>query len=155
MLIDEVQSFASDFINIKSFRNSIRKAKIREAYRTLTGKEIKVSCSTCYIEALLFIVNSKPMATHNYELKRGVLLEAFGDASKTCTNDTLTDELAVWYLTNQPEKIIYFSKLPDVIPPKEVPHIVIIPPKMEPVSEIINEVLNNEPKKRVVEKTKK
>lgn len=155
MLIDEVQSFARDFINIKSFRNSIRKAKIREAYRTLTGKEIKVSCSTCYIEALLFIVNSKPMATRNYELKRGVLLEAFGDASKTCTNDTLTDELGEWYLKNQPETIIYFSKHPESIPLMNIPHIVIIPPKMETVSKIINEVLNNEPKKRIVKKTNK
>lgn len=60
----------------------------------------------------MLIINSQPMASRNYELKRGVLLQAFGDASKTCTNDTITDELAEWYLKNQPEKIIYFSKLP-------------------------------------------
>jgi hypothetical protein len=121
MIIDDVQSFARDFINIKSFRTSTRKTKIREAYRLLTGKEIKVSCSTCYIEALLFIVNSKPMAAKNYELKRGVLLQAFGDASKTCTNDTLTDELAEWYLKNQPEKIIYFSRLPAGMKAEQTP----------------------------------
>jgi len=121
MIIDDVQSFARDFINVKSFRTSTRKAKIREAYRLLTGKEIKVSCSTCYVEALLLIVNSQPMATRNYELKRGVLLEAFGDASKTCTNDTITDELAEWYLKNQPETIIYFSKLPPWIKVVETP----------------------------------
>ena len=112
MIIDEVQSFARDFINFKSFRTSGRKAKIREAYKALTGDNIRVSCSTCYIEALMLIINSQPMASRNYELKRGVLLEAFGDASKTCTNDTLTDELAEWYLTNHPEKKIYFAKMP-------------------------------------------
>jgi hypothetical protein len=112
MIIDDVQSFSRDFINFKSFRTSGRKAKIREAYKLLTGKNFRVSCSTCYIEALMLIVNSQPMASRNYELKRGVLLQAFGDASKTCTNDTLTDELAEWYMKNQPEKIIYFSKLP-------------------------------------------
>ena len=125
MIIDDVQSFSRDFINFKSFRTSERKAKIREAYKLLTGKNIRVSCSTCYIEALLLIVNSQPMATRNYELKRGVLLQAFGDASKTCTNDTLTDELAEWYLKNQPEKIVYFSKLP---PWLQVLHTPEIPP---------------------------
>jgi hypothetical protein len=112
MIIDDVQSFARDFINFKSFRTSERKSQIRQAYKLLTGKNIRISCSTCYIEAVLLIFNSQPMATRNYELKRGVLLQAFGDASKTCTNDTLTDELAEWYLKNQPEKIVYFSKLP-------------------------------------------
>jgi hypothetical protein len=117
MIIDDVQSFSRDFINFKSFRTSGRKAKIREAYKLLTGKNIRISCSTCYIEALLLIVNSQPMASRNYELKRGVLLQAFGDASKTCTNDTITDELAEWYLKNQPEKIVYFSKLPSGMQP--------------------------------------
>ena len=121
MLIDEVQRFARDFINVKSFRTSSRKAKIREAYTLLTGEKIKVSCSTCYIEALLLIVNSKPMATRNYELKKGVLLEAFGDASKTCTNDTITDELGDWYMANQPEKIIYFERTRSVPPPVAQP----------------------------------
>ena len=153
MIIDEVQSFARDFINFTSFRTSTRKAKIREAYTILTGDKIRVSCSTCYIEALLLIVNSKPMATRNYELKRGVLLEAFGDASKTCTNDTLTDELAVWYLTNQPEKIIYFSKVPSNHPtaPAVPQNIVIIPPK-DMATELIEQVL--EPKKKQVKAKK-
>jgi hypothetical protein len=124
MIIDEVQRFARDFINVKAFRTSRRRAKIREAYTLLTGEKIKVSCSTCYIEALLLIVNSKPMATRNYELKRGVLLEAFGDASKTCTNDTITDELGDWYMKYHPEKIVYFARVPGkptaTVVPKEI-----------------------------------
>lgn len=156
MLVDEIQSFARDFINIKSFRTSKRKAKIREAYKTLTGDDIKLSCNTCYIEALLTIINSKPMATRNYELKKGVLLQAFGDASKTCTNDTLTDELAQWYLKHYPEKAIFFSKIPAQTVIRVVePEIKIIPPtKEEPpvelgieADELIKSV-TQEPKKR-------
>ena len=157
MLIDEVQSFARDFINFKEFRTSGRKAKIREAYTLLTGEKIKVSCSTCYIEALLLIVNSKPMATRNYELKKGVLLEAFGDASKTCTNDTITDELGDWYMANQPEKIIYFERTRSVPPPIVQPRITIIPPTEKVVekdmgAELMEQVL--EPKKKQVKAKK-
>jgi hypothetical protein len=155
MLIDEVQSFARDFINFKSFRTSQRKAKIREAYKNLTGESIRVSCNTCYIEALLIIVNSKPMATRNYELKKGVLLEAFGDASKTCTNDTITDELGDWYMAHQPEKIIYFERVRSAPAPIVQPRITIIPPaKVEPdmAKELMDQVL--EPKKKQVKAKK-
>lgn len=138
MLIDEVQSFARDFINVKSFRTSSRKAKIREAYKSLTGENIKITCNTCYIEALFKIINSKPMATRNYELKKGVLLQAFGDASKTCTNDTLTDELAEWYLKHYPEKAIFFSRVPSAPIPE--PSVRVIPPtiKIIPTQEVAN-----------------
>ncbi|MCJ7447899.1 MAG: hypothetical protein MUO72_09410 [Bacteroidales bacterium] len=113
------------------------------------------------------------MATpKGYELKRGVLLQAFGDASKTCTNDTLTDELGDWYMANQPEKVIYFSRLPatPVIPPS----VVIIPPTFHPIKEkipeekkeqmpeintkliadVLNAVSGAEPKKEIIEPVK-
>jgi hypothetical protein len=133
MLFDEVHSFARDFINEPSFRTYTRKKKIKEAYFLLTGEKIKTSCSTCYVEALLKIINStKVMTPKGYELKKGVLLQAFGDASKTVTNDTLTDEIAEWYLTNQPEKIIYFSKVGTMTIPSAPPaNITIIQPKKE------------------------
>lgn len=96
------------------------------------------------------------MATPNYQLKKGVLLQAFGDASKTCTNDTLTDELAKWYLENYPEKIIYFDRIPTsaIIPPA----IKIIPPvkvKVEPetntrlIADVLNSVSGIEPPVKV------
>lgn len=143
MIYDEVHSFARDYIDVRSFRTQARKAKIREAYKLLTGKKMKVSCSTCYIEALLEIINNTKMATPNYELKKGVLLQAFGDASKTCTNDTLTDELAQFYLTHYPEKAIYFSRIPPV--PIAAPAVTIIPPlmKSEPEVEIAETLINS------------
>jgi len=158
-LIDEVLSFSRDYINVKAFRTSGRKKKIKEAYEIITGKKIKISCSTCFIEALYEIINNtKIMATPNYELKKGVLLQAFGDASKTCTNDTLTDELAEWYLKNYPEKAIYFSRLPgasvNTAPP---PEIKIIPPKEEPsmAEKLISETLGEKPKLKKPIKAKK
>jgi len=80
------------------------------------------------------------MATSKYELKKGVLLTAFGDASKTCTNDTITDELGDWYMKHYPEKAIYFSRLPGA--PPVPPSVKVIPPKIippvEPKVEIIS-----------------
>ncbi len=64
--------------------------------------------------------------SNKYELKRGVLLQAFGHPDKACTNLTITDELGDWYVKNHPEKLIYFVRYPktDATPPG----IVIIPP---------------------------
>jgi hypothetical protein len=161
-MIEEIQSFARDFINDVSFRTSVRKGKIRKAYKAITGKDIQISCNTCYIEALLLIINSKPMSARNYELKKGVLLQAFGDASKTCTNDTLTDELAKWYLENYPEKIIYFEKVPGkVIPSRPVnipPDVKIVEPLKEEPVEILKQTvdsLTKEPKTEPKKKTNK
>jgi hypothetical protein len=133
--IDEVLLFARDYVDVKQFRTSYRKQKIREAYEIATGKKIIITCSTCYIEALMEILKYNPMATKKgYELKKGVLLQAFGDASKTCTNDTLTDELAEWYLRHFPEKAIYFSKIPvNKVKPAPPADIKIVKPKVAEV----------------------
>jgi hypothetical protein len=113
--VEEILLFAHDYINSKKERSWARKQKIRTVYIELTGKDINKGCSTCYIEALLEIVKTFKnitMATPNYELKRGVLLESFGHPEKTCTNETITDELAEWHLRQCPEKAIYFARTP-------------------------------------------
>lgn len=136
-LIDEVISFSRDYINVKQFRTSVRKAKIRKAYEELTGQKIKITCNTCYIEALLTITNSKEMATARYELKKGVLLQAFGDASKTCTNDTLTDELGDWYMKHYPEKAVLFARIPGNAPLGVPGAIHIVPVNTVPPEKIV------------------
>ncbi len=163
-LINEVISFAREYINKRAFRTSERKEKISEALRLLTGEKIHFGCSTCYIEALFKILNLTKMATpKGYELKKGVVLQAFGDASKTCTNITLTDELAEWYLKHYPEKAIYFARIPVHVPD---PVIKIIPPVKEintpPVQEfLVNDIAESlikgatEPKKEVNKKGNK
>jgi hypothetical protein len=156
-ITDEVLLFARDFINYKSFRTKGRKKKIREVYKEITGENIKISCSTCYLEALFTIIKNSKMATQKYELKKGVVLQAFGDASKTCTNDTITDELGDWYMKNQPEKRVYFSRYPLTLEPIINPEIKIIPPVTEKqpeeiIAETVNQITGKSPKKS---KTKK
>jgi hypothetical protein len=129
-LIDEIYGFAVEYLNRKEERTSQRKRKIRQAYRELFNRDIIVSCATCYIEALLEIVKSFKkinMATSNYELKRGVLLEAFGHPEKTCTNDTLTDELAEWHLREHPEKAVYFARMSSGFV-TSIPPVPVLPP---------------------------
>ena len=130
-LIEEIHTFARDFINDKSTRTISRKKKIREAFKQLTGKNVVISCSTCYLEALFEIINTTKMATpKGYELKLGATLEAFGHPEKFCTNNELTDELAEWHLKENPGQIIWFSKVP-ATNQKLTPEVVIIPPKKE------------------------
>ena len=85
----------------------------------------------------------------NYSLKKGVLLQAFGDAAKACTNDSphFTDELAEWYLKNQPGCEKYFERMPGKVPvytiparpPKQGGPTIIIPPERPVVPTIIVE----------------
>ena len=52
------------------------------------------------------------MTLSNYQLKAGVLLQAFGDASKVMTNDNITDELAEFHLKTNPSCARFFSVMP-------------------------------------------
>jgi len=56
------------------------------------------------------------MAKSRYALKAGVLLQAFSDASKTCTNKGLTDALAEWHLKNNPHCRQLFAVIPGDCP---------------------------------------
>ena len=156
-MIEEVISFAREYINKPAYRTAERKAKIREALKQLTGEIVLISCGTCYIEALYKILKRTTMATSKYELRRGVVLQVFGDPTKTCTNNTLTDALAEWYLEHYPEKAIYFIRRPapeapiipagiKIIPP--APKVEIIIPEEEPKSDfqpmtVMENALNN------------
>jgi len=96
----------------------------------------------------------------NYSLKKGVLLQAFGDAAKACTNDSphFTDELAEWYLKNQPGCEKYFERMPGKVPvytiparpPKQGGPTIIIPPERPVVPTIIVEPEKVEEKAQVI-----
>ena len=60
------------------------------------------------------------MANSRYALKAGVLLQAFSDASKACTNANLTDELAEYHLRTNPACRKFFAVIPGEvsIPPR-------------------------------------
>lgn len=97
---DEVKAFARDFVNNQNARTQQRKSKIKAVYFQLTGERIKGNCGTCYVEAIIKIIRIMDNKPCKYRLRKGAVLTAFSDASKTCTNVTLTDELAEWHLRN-------------------------------------------------------
>lgn len=147
-IVEEVQSFARNYINLREYRTADRQTKIRQALRFLTGEKINFGCSTCYIEALFKIIKITKMATSKYELKKGVVLQAFGDSSKTCTNNTITDELGDWYMKNHPEKLIFFVRYPKPLPPAPDYKVEIIKPPAAAIvvpdpEKIIADVLDN------------
>jgi hypothetical protein len=85
-----------------------------------------------------------------YLLKPGVLLQAFGDESKTCTADNLTDELAIWHLTQCPEKAKYFARMPGMrtaapadikIVPPVIHETVIVPPEVKIIPAVDDPVI--------------
>ena len=117
--LENVLLFAREYIKYPKSRTSQQRILIRDVYKDLTGDVVSESCGTCYIAALLTIIKNKKMATSDYVLKPGAILQAFGDASKIATNKNLTDELAEWYLKNVPGSSSKFSKLKAgvVIPP--------------------------------------
>ena len=111
--LENVLLFAREYINKPKSRTSQQRILIRDVYKDLTGDTVSESCGTCYIAALLTIIKlKKKMATSDYVLKPGAILQAFGDASKIATNKNLTNELAEWYLKNVPGSRAKFSKIP-------------------------------------------
>ena len=153
------QQFARQFVNEPSFRNTENKEVIRREYRRMFGGHLNAGCSTCYIEALFKILNKKQMASSNYILKKGVVLQVFGDASRSYTWKTITDEIAEQILREFPEKRIFFDQVPVKVvevpePITEVPEPVVEMPDEytgRPVNEITHELVT---KKRTPKKTK-
>jgi hypothetical protein len=109
----------------------------------------------------------------DYLLKPGALLQAFGDTSKVCTNDNITNALAEWHLRNNPACARLFSKIPPGAPITPVstspiriipkPGNIVIPEKIifpkqeakEEVVEVKEEVKVIKAKKKSTRKTKK
>lgn len=109
--MEEVKEFARDFIN--GNRTPERKRIIKDVYFKLTKERLRLNCDTCYIEAVFKILKIMEKKPCRYRLKKGALLQGFGDSSKTCTNDNLTDELAEWHLRNTRGAASYFSIMPE------------------------------------------
>mgnify|MGYP001558695782 CR=1 FL=1 len=112
--LENVLSFAREYINRPKSRTSQQRILIRDVYKQLIGDVVSETCGSCYIAALIKIIklNKRKMATSDYVLKPGAILQAFGDASKIATNKNLTNELAEWYLKNVPGSARKFAKMP-------------------------------------------
>lgn len=160
------QQFARQFVNEASFRNTENKEVIRREYRRMFGGYLNAGCSTCFIEALFKILNKKQMASSNYILKKGVVLQVFGDASRSYTWKTITDEIAEQILKEYPGKRIFFDQIPS--PVVEIPVVEVSEPEVatigyyaveettdEPIGRPVNEITKElVTKKRTPKKTK-
>ncbi len=133
-IISEVLTFARDYVN--GNQTEERKQKIAAAYFQCFGERMRIGCKTCYIESI-FLIKRKMESKHcRYRLKPGALLQAFGDASKTCTNHNLTDELAEYHLRTNPGVAHLFSIIPPRLEPaKELEIVPAEPIKNEPIKE--------------------
>lgn len=125
-MVEEVIKFMREYVNDPSSRTKEKDQKIKAVYRQLTGEILRINCHTCYVEALFKIKKIMEKKSCSYRLKPGALLRAFGDESKTCTNNNLTDELAEYHLRTNPGCRKLFSIVPE---PEETDKVLdIVPP---------------------------
>ena len=134
--LEEVKAFARDYINGNRTRE--RDAAIRQVYQQLTGSTLRTSCGTCMIEGLFKILKIMNKPASKYQLKKGAVLQPFGNADMFATWETLTDEIAEWHLRHTRGAASLFAKLPEDYPAYEDPTAirvevvakVVAPPKM-------------------------
>jgi len=100
------------------------------------------------------------MSQCKYVLKAGALLQAFSDASKTCTNANLTNELAEWHLKNNPSCARYFAVMPgqpdipdQVHIPRSIKPTIIVPPEKE-IPKTVSDFVESTMAPKVVQKKK-
>lgn len=130
-LLEEVKGFARDFVN--GNRTQERLLKVKAAYRQLTGENLRITCETCYIEAIFKILKAMetPKKLCRYQLKKGAILQPFGGG--IITNANLTDELAEECLRTVRGAASLFARMPVVVPE---PDLDVVPPaadEMPPV----------------------
>lgn len=97
--------------------NATARKYIHELYFALLNKTLQ-GCSQCEADALLFLMMKKTEETMKkivdcrFKLKHGVLLQGVkGLPMVTCAN--LTDELAIAYLKDNPNRAKMFDVIPD------------------------------------------
>jgi len=111
---EEVKGFARAYIGGE--KTQYRRQKIREALYALSGERLRVTCETCYVEAIFKILKLMEKAPCRYKLKKGAVLQAFGNADMFCTSANLTDEKAEWHLKNTKGAASLFVDLPPDAP---------------------------------------
>jgi hypothetical protein len=109
--VEEVRSFARDYINGQ--KTPQRRQAIREAYREITGEELRHSCDTCYIEAIFKILKQMDKPSCAYRLRKGVIIQPFGGG--IITNDNLTNEIAEQALSDHTANASMFAVMPEPV----------------------------------------
>jgi hypothetical protein len=158
--VGEILTFSAEFLNFPAARSAERKRKIRNVLLQMTGQRVDQSCGSCYVEALLRILNHIKMS--KFETRRGYVAQfdvAFNGV-KSFTNRNLEidpktyDPIAEEYLKRYPGRAVYFVHLPGVVQ-KEVPkNIQIVTPQFMPPSppEKLSESTIERPIEAIVDK---
>jgi len=89
-------------------------------YNAVMHSPMPKTCSNCVSDAFFELYNiwkRDPLhfeALYNceYRLRAGVLLQEFGDKTKTATNKSLTNELAEYHLRTNPQCARLFERMP-------------------------------------------
>ena len=89
-------------------------------YNSVMHSPMPKTCSNCVSDAFFELYNIwKRDPQHfddlyncEYRLRGGVLLQAFGDKTKTATNKALTNELAEYHLRANPVNAKLFERMP-------------------------------------------
>lgn len=144
-LLEEVKAFARDYVNGNQTKE--RRLKIKAAYYQITGENLRHTCSTCYVEAIFKILNYMKKEPTNYKLRKGAVLQAFGNSEMFCTADNLTDERAEWHLRNTRGAASLFETIPVGAPSYGDPEPTDEPAKTEnkPAAEPVTEAKETEP----------
>jgi hypothetical protein len=137
-LLEEVKAFARDFVN--GNRTSERLVKVRSAYRQITGNNLRITCSTCYIEAIFTILKHMEKHPCRYELKKGAILQPFGGG--IVTNENLTDAIAEECLRTVRGAASLFAKMPA---PEPEPVLVIVPADAPPDDKPADNIPDDKP----------
>lgn len=118
MSVKDVSIRLKELGEVKSFSASDR-AEIEVLYTEVLGKAfVKTSCNDCYRDAVFEMYaylkkNGKMKEKTLYGLKNGVLLQMGFGSGEFYTNANLTDEAAERFLELNPDKVNFFSVLPD------------------------------------------
>jgi hypothetical protein len=113
-LLEEVKAFARDFIN--GNRTEERLLKVKAAYRQITDENLRITCETCYIEAIFKILRymETPRIPCRYRLKKGAILQPFSGG--IVTNENLTDAIAEECLRTIRGAAVLFAEMPAPAP---------------------------------------
>ena len=89
-------------------------------YTQIYHKKLNKSCGDCWFDAYVVLMNTNPekakaMKEKLFDLRAGAVLTDVvkRDPAKTCTHHNLTDELALYHLSTNPDYIKFFSVYPD------------------------------------------
>ncbi len=125
--LPEVSRFAPLFVDDIA-RRAIQKQldpdetdAIVRLYNAVMHSPMPKTCSNCVSDAYFELYNLwkrdqqhfEDLYNCQYRLRGGVLLQAFGDKSKNCTNKNLTNELAEYHLRFNPGCRKLFERIPE------------------------------------------